>query len=289
VRDGPGMPGFEGSIRHPVRVLRRCLARLLAALAATVVVVVLLAGCHLDATADVEIAADGSGTITVTAVADHDVVAQAPGLAADLRFDDAKAAGWTVDGPAATADGGLRVALSHPVTSPAEATNLLNSLGPPFSGMKVERTASADGTDVTTSLTGQLTLQGGFGAFADSDLVAAAGGTPYAAQLQAAGATPATAMKVALRARLPGDVVETNGHEDGGARAWEAPLDGTSQPVLLRTRQVPGGGGTSSVLATVLLVLLVVWVVAAVAFILSVGRARARRARRRRRALSRLR
>ncbi len=58
---------------------------------------------------------------------------EAPGLAEDLRFDDAVAAGWTVEGPTATADGGLGVVLAHPVTSAAEATNLLASLGPPFS------------------------------------------------------------------------------------------------------------------------------------------------------------
>ena len=40
---------------------------------------------------------------------------QAPGLAADLRFDDAVAAGWVVEGPTATADGGLTVTLRHPV------------------------------------------------------------------------------------------------------------------------------------------------------------------------------
>jgi hypothetical protein len=272
-------------IRHPVRMPRHLAARLVLAVTAVVV----LAACHLDATAELVISADGTGTLTVTATADHDVVEQAPGLAGDLRFDDAKAAGWTVDGPTATEDGGLRVSLVHDVTSAAEATNLLNSLGPPFTGMELARVASADGDDVTTTLTGQLTVHGGFDAFADSDLLAAVGGSPYAARLQAAGVTPATALAVTLRARLPGEVEDTNGRNDAGTRVWEAPLDGSARPVLLRTHLAPGGGGFSSVLSTVLLVLLVVWVVAAVAFIVSVVRARARRARRRRRALSRLR
>ena len=252
-------------------------------------VVLLLAGCHVDATVDLVIGPDGTGSVTVTAIADADVVRQAPGLAADLRFDDAKAAGWTVDGPTATADGGLRVVLAHDVASAAEATNLLASLGPPFVGMKLDRVASQNGATATTTLTGQLALTGGFAAFADSDLLAAVGGTPYAAQLSAAGATPQTALSVTLRARLPGTVEDTNGRDDHGTRVWAAPLDGTAQVIQLRTHQSPGGGGFASVLATGLLVLLVVWLVAATAFIVSVVRARARRAKRRRRALSRLR
>ena len=71
----------------------------------------------------------------MTAVADADVVAQAPGLAESLQFADAVAAGWVVEGPTATEDGGLTVTLRHPVTSAEEATNLLASLGPPFTGM----------------------------------------------------------------------------------------------------------------------------------------------------------
>jgi hypothetical protein len=264
-------------------VLNRLARLLLGAVAAMA-----LAACHVDATVELVIGPDGTGSVTVTAIADPDVVSQAPGLAADLRFDDAKSAGWTVDGPTATAEGGLRVVLTHDVTSPAEATNLLASLGPPFVGMKLDRVVSQDGATATTTLTGQLALTGGFADFADSDMLSAVGGTPYAAQLAAAGATPETALSVTLRARLPGTIEDTNGRDDKGTRTWAAPMDGKSAPVQLRTHQSPGGGGLASVLATGLLVLLVVWLVAATAFIVSVVRARARRAKRRRHALSRL-
>ena len=86
---------------------------------------------------------------------------------------------------------GWRVTLRHPVTSAEEATNLLASLGPPFDGMRLERTPSVDGEETTFALSGQLTLPAGFDSFADSDLLAAVGGTPYADDLAAAGATPA--------------------------------------------------------------------------------------------------
>ena len=136
-------------------------------------------------------------------------------------------------------------------------------------------------------LSGQLTLPAGFDSFADSDLLAAVGGTPYADDLAAAGATPAGSMSVALRADLPGEVEETTGTDDGSddeALVWEAPLDGTSAAVTARTVQRPAdGGGWAAALSTIALVLLVLWVAAAAAFIVSVARARSRRAKARRR------
>jgi hypothetical protein len=267
-------------------VPRRPLVRLLLAL----VGVLGLTACQLDATVELEIGEDGTGTLTVTAVADAEVVAQAPGLAEDLRFDDAVAAGWTVEGPTSTESGGLQITLTHPVSSAAEATNLLASLGPPFRSMSLVREVSEDGRTTTTTLTGELVLEGGFDAFADGDLLAAVGGTPFADELAASGATPASSMGVTFRAALPGDVDDrSTGREVDGGREWDAPLDGSTADVQLQAVQRPGGGGWSSLLATALLVLLIVWAVAATAFIVSVVRARARRAQRKRRALARLR
>ena len=71
------------------------------------------------------------------AVVDKDVVDRVPGLAGSLVLDDATAAGWVVEGPAATEDGGLTVTLRHPFTTVQEAANLLNSLGPPFGNVVV--------------------------------------------------------------------------------------------------------------------------------------------------------
>ena len=63
---------------------------------------------QVDATVDVTIGPDGTGTVAVTAVADAEVVQQAPGLAGDLRFDDAS--GRRVDGRGADSDGRRRPA-----------------------------------------------------------------------------------------------------------------------------------------------------------------------------------
>ena len=55
------------------------------ALVATILLVV--TGCRLDVDVHVAMERDGSGVVTVTAVADAELVARAPGLAADLRLD----------------------------------------------------------------------------------------------------------------------------------------------------------------------------------------------------------
>ena len=252
--------------------------------------VVALAACKVDATVDVTIGPDGTGAVAVTAVADAEVVQQAPGLAADLRFDDAKAAGWAVEGPTPTPEGGLRVVLTHPVTSAADATNVLNSLGPPFVGMQLDRVVTDGGDGATTTLTGQLALSGGFDAFADADLLAAVGGSPYAAQITASGATPATALSVTLRATLAGEV---RGHQRprraaarrrcGRRRSTARRPTSGSSPASHRAAAASGRWRRRCCSCC-----WCVWLAAATVFIVSVGRARARKAQRRRRALSRL-
>ncbi len=260
-----------------------------ASVALSLALLCLLAACRVDVTVDVVVGADGNGEVVVTAVADAEVVQQAPGLAGDLQFDDAVTAGWAVEGPTATADGGLTVTLRHPVTSAEEATNLLNSLGPPFTTMRLERNQDPGSDGVAVVLSGQLTLPNGFDSFADSDLLGAVGGTPFGEQIAVSGATPASSMSVTLRADLPGEVLETSGQEADGRLVWAAPLDGSSSNVAATTEQrPPSGGGWAGPASTILLVLLVAWVVAATAFIVSVARARRRRARRRTRSLDRL-
>ncbi len=240
--------------------------------------VLVLAGCRVDVAVDLTVGADGTGEVVVTATSDAEVVERAPGLAEDLRFDDAAAAGWTVEGPTPTDDGGLSVTLRHPVTSAAEATNLLASLGPPFSDVRVERTTVDDETTVT--LSGRLNLANGFESFADSDLLAASGGQPFADELD--GVTPAESMSVVLRADLPGEVEETTGQRSDGQLQWDAPLDGTSVDLATTTVQRPASGGSwARPLSVLVLVLLLGWLVAAGAFMVSVARVRRRRRARR--------
>ena len=192
-------------------------------------------------------------------------------------LDDATAAGWAVEGPAATEAGGLTVTLRHPFTTVQEAASVLNSLGPPFGNLVFERTATND--EVTVAMSGSLSLPGGtWDAFGDQALLTAAGGTPFGAQLSEAGANPAESMSVELAVRLPGDVEETSGERRDGAVVWSAPLDGSVVEVTARSvLSAGGGGGWSGPVGTTALVLLVAWLLVGIVIAVLVVRARNRR------------
>ncbi|HSB86255.1 MAG TPA: hypothetical protein VLD86_08105 [Ilumatobacteraceae bacterium] len=249
--------------------------------ALVVIAALLLTACHIDATVEIAVKDDGSGTITLTASADAGVVSQAPGLADDLRFDDAKAAGWTVTGPTTSADGGLRVVIDHDFANPEEATALLRSIngsGGPMHDVVVGRTVDDSGTTVT--LAGTLRIDG-LAAFADPEVLGAVGATPYAEQVDASSASPSEAVGITIRAVLPGKITSPNGEVKSGAVSWLVPLDGSHVDLATTAVDDHGTAKIWGVAATVALVALVVWCVVAAAFIAWVVRQRNRRARRR--------
>ncbi len=257
------------------RVTRRILALLTCAL--------VLASCRVDVAVDVAFEPDGTGTVTVALTADAAVVTEVPSLAGELAFDDVTAAGWTVDGPVSTPDGGLTVTLSNDFVSDVEATNLLNSLGPPFGDMTVTR--NTNGEDTTTTITGLLGLPNGFAAFSDEELQSVVGSVPFADRLQAAGATPASSMSAVIRVDLPGSVDDdiTNGTRlDDDRYEWTVPLDGSIEELRAVSVQSPGEDRWwARPLSILALVLLVAWVGFMTLFIGYVVYARWRRARRR--------
>ncbi|NND75052.1 MAG: hypothetical protein HKN44_08605 [Ilumatobacter sp.] len=243
---------------------------------------VALAACQVDVTVDVVVEPDGTGLITVAVVADADVVRQVPTLAEELVLDDVIEAGWSIDGPNPTDDGGLQIVMSHPFRSQGEATNLLQSLGPPFTSMELGRGTNGDVT--TNRLSGRLVLVDGFESFADDELVAAVGALPFASQIEASGATPETSMSVRVRALLPGVLNEeaTNVEPNaGGVLEWDVPLDGSVLQWQAETTQQPGEGERwARPVSIAALVALIAWVAFMTLFIGYVAFARFRRARR---------
>lgn len=256
-------------------MIRRVLALCVCAIA--------LVGCRIDLNVDVVIEPDGTGTITLVATADADVVAAVPTLADELATDDIVAAGWTIDGPTALPDGGLTITLRHDFSSDVEATNLLNSIGPPFNQMSVIRNTSGD--DTTTRLGGLLGLPDGFESFADEDLIAAVGSVPFSEQIAASGATPESSINALLRATLPGQIDddETNGAELGDDRLeWIVPTDGTILDARAASVQSPGDDRWwARPLSIIALVALIAWVAFMTLFIGYVLWARWQRTRRR--------
>ncbi len=71
--------------------------------------VVCLTACRVDTVVDLRVDPSGTGLVTVTLIADAETVARVPELAADLRLQDVRDAGWTVEGPTLRGDGGVEV------------------------------------------------------------------------------------------------------------------------------------------------------------------------------------
>jgi hypothetical protein len=256
------------------------------------VLVLTTTGCRLDVHTWVLMNDDGSGTITVSATADAELVAAAPGLADDLRLDDFRAAGWTVIGPDPSDDGGLSLSLKHPFTSPDEATALLATLsGPngPFHGLTLTR--EVDGSKVTSQVSGTMQLVGGIDALSDETIAAYGLGTPFASAVTGPeGSTLADHLAIDLTVGMPGgiDAATTNATRSGAMgiisvfgpitdsqdyAAWEVPLDGTAAAVTGTWVVDPSRPGMR-VLAGVLLIVLAAWIVLAAGYLI-------RRARRR--------
>jgi hypothetical protein len=243
--------------------------------------VFVLASCRVGVAVDMTMEADGTGTITVVATADAEVVRAVPTIADELVLDDVVAAGWAVEGPDATPEGGLTLTIAHDFTSAEDATNLLNSIGPPFNQMAVSRTTVNSTT--TNKLGGLLGLPNGFAAFADDDLVTAVGSLPFADQIEASGSTPDTSMDVSIRAALPGEIVtdETNGKIGGESIDWVVPLDGSIVEWRAVSEQAPANNAWwARPLSVATLVALIGWVAFMFVFIGYVAWARSQRARR---------
>jgi len=256
------------------------------------VCLLVLTACRIDVTVGVTVAENGSGEVTVTIVADPELVAAAPGLADDVRTGDLVAAGWQTDGAAPTADGGLSLVLVHPFDTPEQATALLSSLnGPagPLQAILVGREAAL--REITFTVRGSGRVDGGLDAFADAELLGAVGGTPYAAQIAAAGGSTADVVGVRVVVDLPGEVTVTSGTlaegdtsneadgEDRTVVAWDLALDGSPTAIdATSVRSLERGGGWS-ILANGLFVILVAWVLGALVLIALVIRSQRRRHR----------
>lgn len=228
-----------------------------------VLLAVLCASCRVDIGVDVTMNDDGSGIITITGVADADVVRLSPNIGTDLRFDDVIEAGWLVNGPAPTENGGIQVILTHTFQNPAEATQLLASIGGddgPFVGITLDRRVVAKTT--TFTLNGTLQLTGGLEAFSDTDLTDAVGATPFATQIAGSGLQPSDAVGISFSTTLPGTINNTTGTVTAGgngALTWQVPFDETAVDVATLSELVDTRNSWASPVSRAARIGLIAW------------------------------
>lgn len=232
-------------------------------LVAVGLLVAFTSACKVDIRIDVAADDTGAGTIQVTVDADAEVVTMIPGLAADIRFDDLVASGWTIEGPLQVNNGGLRVILRYAFESPAEATRALRQIsGPNGPLLEPELKRTVDGRLVSTTLDATLQFIGGLDTFSDPLLTSAIGGPPWRNAAEKLKITnPTDSVSVTLVARLPGDVKKSTGTEAEGGVIWTAPTDGTAQSVVVGAVAERVDGGFWPVLARISGTILGYWLI----------------------------
>ena len=250
-------------------------------LACAAICAVLLSACRIDSVVTLDVKENGTGTLSVVTTADADVVAQAPGLAEELSFDDAKSAGWEVSAPSATKDGGMQVTVSHSFNNPQEASLLLAQLSGangPFKEMSLTR--SGKDTDSTWMLDGRLEVNGGLDAFADPELLKTIGGSPFAATLANSELDIGQAIGVEFRAFLPGKIESTTGVDTFGYPQWTVSFDGSAQSITTVTQNTAVKSTVARITTPILLGLLIIWVLGVSGFAGFVAFTRFKRGRR---------
>ncbi len=153
--------------------------------------------------AGIEVRADGSGTVHAGVGFDDDARGRIGDLAAALRADDLRSAGWAVVGPTPEDDGLTWLRASKGFDDADEAAAVAAQLsGPdgPFRDFRVTRDRSLLHT--RTMFTGEVDLRRGLAGLNDADLQAAVGDFDL-------GLDPATLgdqVRVEVRVDLPGEV-----------------------------------------------------------------------------------
>ena len=107
--------------------------------------VLLVSACRVDTSVHVDVEDAGSGTVTVVFNADAVAVSRVPELAGGLLFDDARAAGWAVEGPLFRADGGVQIRAVKRFESAGQLPQVLEELAGKdviFTGVVLEQTRS---------------------------------------------------------------------------------------------------------------------------------------------------
>ena len=265
-----------------------------------IVLSLLTVGCRMEVGLTIDLDADGSGQVLVELIADPALTAALPPGADLLLVEDARLAGWVIEGPAPTDNGGLRVLMTKATASMEEIASAIADIGPPLSVTSLERRADTkDGliSQIVSEFSLRATLPNGdqtegFAIFSDPELTSVLGGLPFGQELLASGATPSTSMGLTLEISAAGQVAQHSGQvissdDDRSVVRWLVPMDGSTTEISLTTVQRPDGTAWARGVSTLLIVLLLLWVITSGAFITWVILARRRRALARRSSIRR--
>ena len=139
-----------------------------------VAVVLVASGCRVDAVTRVEVADDGSGTVTVEVVLDEEAAARIPDLDEQLRVRDLRRSGWEVADPEPVDGGGLVITATKDFFEPAQLAEVLDQVG----GLTGELSRERGFGTTSYEFEGTLDLSRGLRTFSDRQLTQLLDGLP---------------------------------------------------------------------------------------------------------------
>lgn len=201
---------------------------------------VVFAGCKVDASVGLDARADGHGVVAVAVVLDKSAYNELLDANDTINVADLRTAGWQIDGPTPRADGGARIAVSHPFASPGEAERLVAQVGGkdgPFTQFHLTRRRSFLTTK--TDVRATVDLHHGVDTFTDGRFRQLIGGTNVGldqTKLEARLGGPAAdvfAMDIAVD--LPGRVRATRHFRLGSTTELRATSTRTNASIVALT------------------------------------------------------
>ncbi|MDP9335044.1 MAG: hypothetical protein M3Q30_17280 [Actinomycetota bacterium] len=208
---------------------------------AVVGIVVLVAGCRVDARFDITMRDDGSGTLRATFTVDADAVQQlggSTGLAQTVPLDDLRTVGWTISPWTRATRGSQTITLSHPVVDQRDLVRRVVDLAGPH-GILQNPTVTRERGWFSSRDTVSVVVD------VRSPSVDIVHDAPLAARLRAAGFDPAllerqlavqlkSALHVSVVVHLPGGHTESYDAVPGSVRALRVAHGGTDWDRVIR-------------------------------------------------------
>lgn len=185
--------------------------------------------CRVRAEVAVDVQADGSGVVQVTAELDP-AAARRLGDPGRLQLDDLREAGWDTSEPVRDEDGSLTVVARKGFDGPDQLATLLEEVGGPdgvFRDVRLEVDDRFGSTEYRFAT--EVHLTGSPEQFSDPLLAGVLDGMPLgrsAEELAAAGADDPRAITLELAVSLPGGDLSTGGEVVGRRARWAFPVTG---------------------------------------------------------------
>jgi len=220
----------------------------------------LLAGCRVDATTRVEVADDGSGTVTVEVVLDQEAADRIPDLEEQLRVRDLRRTGWTITGPEPVDGGGVSITATKPFGDPEQLAVVLDELGGNRGPLRDPSLSRERGFGtISYDFSGTLDLSRGIATFSDRQLAQLLDGFPIgqdeAALEEELGAPLRDLTSFTFEVVLPdGDRTSTTTYE---ARLGDEPVEMAAATEERNLKVFALAAGAAA--ALLLLVLVLLW------------------------------